>query len=61
LKESKDYALVKELPAYGDLLGNADNFIEEKWQLYRGHMVNGSKEKKQLIANCVAKMRAAEV
>jgi len=46
MKESKDYALVKDLPAYADLLGNADNFIEEKWQLYRGHMVNGSKEKK---------------
>jgi hypothetical protein len=31
MKESKDYELVKELPAYGDFLGNADNFIEEKW------------------------------
>jgi len=30
MKESKDYALVKDLPAYADLLGNADNFIEEK-------------------------------
>jgi len=61
MEESEYYEKVRGLSSYGDLFGNADNIIDEKWGMFKGNMVSMTKEKNELIRNCEAKMRHAEI
>jgi len=56
-----DFEKIKGLQNYQDLFGTADNAIDEKWAMFRGAMTQMTKEKSELIKNCEAKMRQAEI
>ena len=59
--ESEEYKRVKDLPNFMDLFNGSDQIIDEKLQAYQTSMKHNTKEKKKLVGDCSAKMRAAEL
>jgi hypothetical protein len=56
-----DYPALKELPKYTDYFQASETFIEERFTTYSTQMRGITKDMADLIIDCRAKFRAAEL